>query len=131
MRNFYLIAMVFSLFITSCAKTPEVKPEVKNNLPGGAGGPYNLAFFSRLNGAGVNSRMYIKYGADKMPADTAMYDNKMNTMIEPGYGPHTHFDGLTTGTYYVLAKSATAQADTIIVLTESSKKKQDIYLNLK
>jgi hypothetical protein len=66
-----------------------------------------------------------------MPADTTLYDEKGNTITEPGFGPHVHFEELKKGTYYLFAKSASAQGDTVFTLTDSSKKDQDIIINLK
>ena len=119
--------------IYSCKKE-ETKPDPiipNNTLPGGKGGDYAMAFFSKYQGRGKASRIYIKYGADKQPSDTTRYDEALNTMVEPGFGPHVHFENLKTGTYYIHAQADALTSDTVVVLTTSSKKSQDLTLTLK
>ncbi|MCX6352469.1 MAG: hypothetical protein NTX03_11510 [Bacteroidetes bacterium] len=127
--------LVFSILIvgliTSCKREPEKPITQPCQLKGGKGGDFYFAVFSRYNNKGIKARIYLKYAAEVAPADTNLYDEKYNTMTEPGFSHHVHFSTLTAGTYYVLAKSTSYSKDSIITITDSTDKHQDIYLNLR
>jgi hypothetical protein len=101
-------------------------------LEGGLGGNYGIAIFPKHDGLGVGSRVFIKFAANKAPNDTTGYDAKDNTMIEPGYGPHVHFDKLKIGTYFVFAKALNSNmvASKVIQILPNSPKSQDIDIEL-
>lgn len=104
-------------------------------LPGGKGGNYYLAVFTKHNTSGVNSRIYLKYACNSKPVDTSMYDEAYNSMTEPGFGPHAHFGQLKKGVYFIYARSiggsTLMEGDTVIQLTDSSSTGFDfnLYLN--
>ena len=53
-------------------------------------------------------------------------------MVEPGFGPHVHFNNLKTGTYFVHAATKTnLQADTVIQILNTDAQSRDLYINLK
>jgi hypothetical protein len=121
------------LLATACKKddnnTPTT-PQNTNPFAGGKGGSFNRVIFSGHNSSPVAARVYVKYGDNKMPADTNLFDEKHNTITEPGFGPHVHFEHLTAGTYYFYATSGAYSTDTVIVLTDSSKIDGDVFINL-
>lgn len=61
-----------------------------------------------------------------MPADTALFVEKSNTMVEPGLLHNVHFDGLAKGTYFVYVVSGTLKADATFILTDSSKLSEEL-----
>lgn len=130
---FLCLLLIFSL-LQACKKE---KISVNNNggitLNGGKGGSLYLAIFPTYKGKGIASRIFMKYAANTRPADTTLYDEKYNTMTEPGYGPHAHFSALKAGTYYIYIRSNSGNysADTVLNLTDSSPKSQDIYKEMK
>ncbi|RYD78957.1 MAG: hypothetical protein EOP53_10380 [Sphingobacteriales bacterium] len=132
-HGFICFSALAAIFLFACKKTPDpvIQPDNTPKLEGGKGGNFDRAFFSVLNGKGVSSRMFLKYAADKMPSDTTLYDERGNTITEPGFGPHFHFEDLKKGTYFLHIKSATAQADTTFFLTDSSAEDMDIKINLR
>jgi hypothetical protein len=122
----------------SCKKTNEKPPLVdtsKNNvvdtLKGGKGGQFSVALFTTFAKKSAKARIYLKYAANKAPADTNMYEEAKNTMTEPGYGNHAHFTALQPGTYYFKAQGLGVKSDTVIVITNTSKETQDAYLDMK
>lgn len=134
--QFYIF--IVCIWVLACTKKSGpsiVDPPFVEKYEGGKGGTYGIAVFSRFNNKGIASRVFVKYAAAKAPADTTLYDEKSNTMTEPGYGPHAHFNNLTKGTYYIFASgisnNITVKADTVLWLTDSSLTIQDIYINLK
>lgn len=127
--NYLLLVLSFALSIMACKdKEPET---VLQTLQGGKGGNYSIAVFTKYNGAGKSSRIFLKYAADKHPGDTSLFEEKSNTITEPGFGPHAHFNSLMVGTYYVYCQTNNLKADTVLVLDTLSAKSSDIYLNLK
>lgn len=123
-----LVAVI--AFATACKKDKKVVDN-KTVLTGGKGGPYSFALFPTYNTVGAVARVFCKYAANTKPSDTSQYDEKYNTMIEPGYGPHVHFNNIKTGTYYIFIQGGNRSADTVIQITESSPKNQDIYKSIK
>lgn len=72
----------------------------------------------------------MKFGADQKPTDTLQYDEKYNTMVEPGFGPHAHFENLQKGTYFIFLKSGSLSGDTVLQITDASPQSQDIAVEL-
>ncbi|MBC7425059.1 MAG: hypothetical protein H7321_00885 [Bacteroidia bacterium] len=132
MKILILSSILTVLVFGGCDKGDVYEPALVNKvLEGGTGGIYSLAVYSKLNATGVNSRIYLKYAADKMPVDSALYDEKDNAVPEPGFGPHVHFHALKTGTYYIYVKTGSAQGETVVNITAASKTSQDISVDLK
>lgn len=104
-------------------------------LEGGTGGKFNVAVFSKYNNKGISSRVFLKYASLQAPADTSFYEEKSNTMVEPGYGPHAHFNKLKPGTYYFFASGVSSgnlvKGDIVLSISDSSSMNQDIYIHLK
>lgn len=130
--NFLILLLLFS-FSQACKKDKVVVNNPVNTLSGGKGGSLYLAIFPTYKGKGLASRIFLKYAADQPPADTTQYDEKYTTMTEPGYGPHAHFSALKPGTYYIYMHSLSGNysADTVLRLSDSSPKSQDIYKEMK
>ncbi len=120
------------MLFVSCKKDADtVLPPAKTNpFAGGKGGNFSRAFFSGHKGVPIGARMYLKYGDDKMPNDSTLFDEKHDAVKEPGFSYHAHFDGLTKGTYFFYAVSGNLQFDTVIVLTDSSELADDITVDL-
>jgi len=133
--QFYILLITFLVFGCTKEKPVIVDPPPITIYEGGTGGDYGIAVFSKFNNKDIASRIFLKYAAIRPPSDTSMYDEKSYTMIEPGYGPHVHFNKLKKGTYYIFASENTnntnIKGDTVLWLTDSSLKTQDIYINLK
>ncbi len=134
--KFYIfIACILVLACTKKSGPVMVDPPFVEKYEGGKGGTYGIAVFSKYNNKGMASRIFLKYAAAKAPSDTALYDEKSNTMTEAGFGPHAHFNSLKKGTYYIAASAningTRIIADTVLWLTDSSLTNQDIYINLK
>jgi hypothetical protein len=126
-----ILFIAAALCIAACKKEEKPQPANRQQFEGGKGGPYDVVIFSKINGQGVASRMFLKYGEDKAPADTAAYEERMNSMVEPGLGHHAHFNELKKGVYFLHIQSATAKADTVIKLTDSSAHDIEMYIELK
>lgn len=129
MHALFFLSSIIGFLCLSCGKE-ENKP-VANTLKGGKTGDYAIALFSTWQGKGIASRMYLKYAADKAPADSSLYDERQNTMTEIGFGPHAHFVLLSQGTYYFYVLSGLHAADTVINIAEGRPKSTDVYLELK
>jgi hypothetical protein len=132
-----ILYLFFLFLIIACRQHEEedlIIPSNKPVLQGGKGGDYSFVVFTKQNNLGHASRIWLKYAADKKPADTSLYDEAHNTITEPGFGPHVHFNLLKKGSYYVHAASqsnSALQADTVIVLKDSTAKAFDFNLQLK
>lgn len=115
MKNYILPAMLL-LTIAACNKKADTAGTNNNTntLKGGKGGNYSIVAYSKMNDTGVKARIYIKYAADKAPADTSLYDEKGTAVPEPGYGAHVHFNNLAEGSYYIRAVYNGAGNDTVI-----------------
>lgn len=128
--KYLFISILLAIVLFACKEKEPIS--VATSLQGGKGGNYSIAVFTKYNGAGKSSRIYFKYAADKHPGDTNLFEEKSNTMTEPGFGPHAHFNSLTVGSYYVYCLSTNnLKADTVLILDALSAKSGDIYLNLK
>jgi hypothetical protein len=127
----FLLLATAGLVFGSCGK--KVYPPETNEgwLQGGKGGDYNVVVVPKEGIYTRAARVFIKYAADKAPADTTQYDERENTMIEPGFGPHVHFSKLKQGTYYIYAETPQAlQGDTVLVLSDSTPKDLEVKLQL-
>lgn len=125
------LLFVIGIFGLSSCKN-EIPTPTPNFLEGGKGGTFMIAIFTKSAGKNQSSRVYLKYAAESAPADTSLYDEKDNTMVEPGFGPHVHFNNLKTGTYFVHAATKTnLQADTVIQILNTDAQSRDLYINLK
>ena len=126
--------MVLIPILFSC-KDNKVKLASPNYI-GGKGGDFNIAVFTQFEGKGKSSRIYLKYASVSNPSDTSLFEEKSNTIIEPGYGPHAHFNLLKIGAYYIMCSTRENQGqetyfkDTVIYIKNSTPKSQDIYLHL-
>ncbi len=126
-----LLALLCLTFF-SCKKENNPTPQGNTNpFKGGKGGNHNVIIFTGHNGGALHSRVYLKYAANTMPADTTLYDDIQNTMVEPGVGPHAHFSYLKEGTYYFYCKVGAFTADTVLTIDSTSAESIDAILNLK
>lgn len=127
-----LFCIIAVIITAACKKEAQQQPAGNTQqFEGGKGGSYDIVVFSKINGMGAAARMYLKYGADKLPADTNAYEERTNTMVEPGVGHHAHFNALKKGIYFLHIQGATAKADTVIKLTDSSAHDIEMYIELR
>ncbi|MBS1771868.1 MAG: hypothetical protein JST82_03345 [Bacteroidetes bacterium] len=134
MKNLPLLCLLICIVFFSCQRGDDpviVDPPSPTVLKGGKGGTHNLVPFAKRNGGGVAARVFLKYAADKAPADTNNYDEKATAVSEPGYSHHVHFKYLTAGTYVIRAMYDVVKADTVIVITDTSGIELDFDMNMK
>ncbi len=130
----FLSLIVLVLLLNACKKEIIRKDPVKV-IPGGIGGTYNIALFPLSGKAGVSGKCYIRYACDAIPAGSTTYNDSSATMVEPGFGPHVHFNGLKEGFYLLSAKgiynSKEIKGDTIIEIVANQTVPKDYNLQLK
>lgn len=128
-----ILIPIVLLGLASCEK-PKNPDQNQNQLPGGKGGSNHLVVFTRKSVGTIKSRVFLKFASTGKPSDTSKYDEAFWTMTEPGYGPHAHFNMLTTGFYYIHATAEyngnTLEKDTAIELTKDSPVETEITLTL-
>ena len=136
MKSTAIVFILLLLSLSGCIKK-EIKVSSQSStivIPptyqGGKGGEYSIAIFPVLNTKSVKARIYFKYAAATAPKDTTLYDEIENTMIEPGYGNHAHFNTLLPGTYYCMIISGSYKGDSVIVINNKSKYAQNINVQI-
>lgn len=133
MKQFVFILAALLIF-TSCKKEKEVEPTTTTGVPGGIGGKYNIAIFPLKGTLGITGKCFIKYACKEIPVKP-VFDDSMATMVEPGYGPHSHFVALKAGYYYIKAigkhQGNPLAGDTIIEIFENQNLGVDYNLQVK
>ena len=121
--------LIICIVLLSCKDNRTIEPW--QQLQGGKG-EYIISIFTRHNGVGKDSRIFLKYAANTNPGDTTLFDDRSNTMVEPEFEPHSHFGSLTIGTYYFYCMAkGNLTADTVLVIEKLSPKSFDVNLSLK
>jgi hypothetical protein len=133
MRKYNLILAALLIF-TSCKKEKEVQPSTETMVPGGIGGKYNIAIFPLKGSIGITGKCFIKYACKEIP-NNPIFDDSVATMIEPGFGQHSHFFNLKSGYYYIKAigkyQGNQLIGDTLLEIHDNQNLSVDYNLQLK